>query len=116
MEFSLSVLRILNIHKCTLPFIGLLLGRPGSGKTANLRLLRKWYCTYSSDNFTPKAFQSHSTAVSSEEELEEIDMLPKLKNRLFLTPELAPTFSGKEEDNIMIVEDMDGMYVGVRRL
>jgi hypothetical protein len=98
LEFSLSILRILNINKCTLPFIGLLLGRPGAGKTIGLRLLRKWYCTFSSDNFTPKAFQSHSTAVSSKEELEEIDMLPKLKDRLFLTPELAPTFSGKEED------------------
>jgi len=98
LEFSLSILRILNIHKCTLPFIGLLLGRPGSGKTIGLRLLRKWYCTFSSDNFTPRAFQSHSTAVSSKEELEEIDMLPKLKDKIFLTPELAPTFSGKEED------------------
>lgn len=99
MEFSLSVLRILNLHKCTLPFIGLLLGRPGSGKTAVFRLLREWYCTFSSDNFTPRAFQSHTTSVSSKEELEKnIDMLPRMKNRLFLTLELAPTFSGKEED------------------
>ena len=33
LEFGLSNLRILNIDDCTLPMIGILLGRPGSGKT-----------------------------------------------------------------------------------
>jgi hypothetical protein len=76
LEFELSVMRILNIYGCTLPFIGIILGRPSSSKTATISLLRKWYCTYYSDNFTAKAFVSHSTAVASKEELEQIDMLP----------------------------------------
>ena len=97
LEFVLSVLRILNIHDCTLPFIGILLGRPSSYKTQIIKLLTKWYCCYYTDDFTAKAFVSHSTSVS-EEELAEIDMLPKIKNRLFLTPELAPTFTVKDED------------------
>jgi hypothetical protein len=34
----------------------------------------------------------------TEEELEENDLLPQMKNRLFLTPELAPIFTIKDED------------------
>ena len=97
LEFELSMLRILNIHGNTLPFIGLFLARPGSYKTQIISLPSDWYCTYYTDDFTAKSFVSHSTAVS-EEELEEIDMLPRIKNRLFLTPELAPIFTVKEED------------------
>jgi hypothetical protein len=97
LEFELSVLRILNINGCSLPFIGLLLGRPSSSKTQTLSLLSGWYCVYYTDDFTAKSFVSHSTSVSKEE-LAEIDMLPKIKNRLFLTPELAPMFTVKDED------------------
>jgi DNA-binding transcriptional ArsR family regulator len=97
LEFELSVLRILNILDCNLPFIGLLLGRPSSYKTQTLSLLRDWYCIYYTDDFTAKSFVSHSTSVPKEE-LAEIDMLPRIKNRLFLTPELAPMFTVKDED------------------
>ena len=98
LEFELSILSILNIEGCTLPFIGIILGRPSSGKTQIINLLKKWPCTYYTDNFTARAFVSHSTAVSSKEELEEIDLLPKIRNKLFLTPELSPTFTAKDED------------------
>ena len=97
LEFELSVLRILNILDCNLPFIGLLLSRPSSYKTAILNLLTEWYCVYYTDDFTAKSFVSHSTSVSKEE-LPEIDMLPKIKNRLLLTPELAPMFTVKDDD------------------
>jgi hypothetical protein len=97
LEFELSVLRILNISGCNLPFIGLLLGRPSSYKTQALSLLKEWYCVYYTDDFTAKSFVSHSTSVSKEE-LAEIDMLPRIKHRLFLTPELAPMFTVKDED------------------
>lgn len=92
LEFELSVLRILNIHGCTLPFIGIMLCRPGSYKTQIINLLTRWYCTYYTDDFTPKSFVSHSTGLS-DEELAKIDMLPRIRNRLFLTPELAPIFT-----------------------
>ena len=97
LEFELSALRILNIYGCSLPFIGLLLGRPSSCKTQTINLLSEWYCVYYTDDFTAKSFVSHSTSVSKEE-LTEIDMLPRIKNRLFLTPELAPMFTVKDED------------------
>jgi DNA-binding transcriptional ArsR family regulator len=98
LEFALSILRILNIEGCTLPFIGIILGRPSSGKTVIIDLLRKWYCSFYTDNFTARSFVSHSTAVASKEDLVEIDLLPKIKDKMFLTPELSPTFTAKDDD------------------
>ena len=98
LEFELSSLRILNIHECNLPFIGIILGRPSSYKTIVISLLKRWYCTFYTDSFSPKAWVTHTTAVDSEEELTKIDMLPKVKDRHFLTPELAPIFTIEEKD------------------
>ena len=98
LEFVLSILRILNIEGCTLPFIGIILGRPSSGKTVIIDLLRKWYCSFYTDNFTARSFVSHSTAVASKQDLQEIDLLPKIKDKMFLTPELSPTFTAKDDD------------------
>jgi hypothetical protein len=97
LEFELSISRILNIEDCTLPFIGIVLGKPSSYKTVIISLMKKWPDAFYTDNFTAKSFVSHSTAVNAEE-LGEIDMLPKIKNKLFLTPELSPMFTTKEED------------------
>jgi hypothetical protein len=71
-------------------------------KTVGIELFRKWRQTYYTDNFSAKSFVSHSTAVTKEQ-LEEIDMLPKIKNKLFLTPELAPMFAAKDEDLLQIL-------------
>lgn len=81
-----------------MPFIGIILGRPSSYKTVILNLLKPWYCTFYTDSFSPKAWVTHTTAVDSEQELMKIDMLPKVKNRHFLTPELAPIFTTDEKD------------------
>jgi len=97
LEFELSISRILNIEDCTLPFIGIVLGKPSSYKTVIISLMKKWPNTFYTDNFTARSLVSHSTAVNAEE-LGEIDMLPKIKNKLFLTPELSPMFTTKEED------------------
>ena len=102
LEFELSVSKILNIAGCTLPFAGIVLGRPSSLKTVGIELFRKWKHAFYTDNFSPKSFVSHSTAVSKEE-LEDIDMLPKIKNKLFLTPELSPIFAKKDEDLVEIL-------------
>ena len=81
LEFQLSIKTILNIKNCTLPFIGIILGRPGSQKTVGIELKRKERFTYYTDSFSAKAFVSHSTAVSREQ-LGAIDMLPKIRNKL----------------------------------
>lgn len=52
---------------------------------------------YRCDKFTPKSFVSHA-ANRPRKELSEVDMLPKLKNKVLLTKELAPIFRGREDD------------------
>lgn len=111
LEFALSIKTILNIKDCTLPFAGILLGSPSSLKTVSIELFRKWPQTYYTENFSAKSFVSHSTAVTRQE-LAEIDMLPKIKNKLFLTPELAPTFAAKDDDLIQILGIMTRILDG----
>ena len=96
-EFALSVRSILRSKNITLPFAGIILGPPSSLKTATIELFRNTRDTYYTDNFSAKSFVSHNTSVPREK-LVEIDLLPKIKDKLFLTPELSPTFSKKDEE------------------
>ena len=111
LEFELSIQKILNIKDCTLPFAGIILGVPSSLKTQCIELLRSWPNTFYTDNFSAKSFVSHTTAVPKEM-LEEIDLLPKIKNKCFLTPELAPTFAAKDDDLIQILGIMTRILDG----
>jgi hypothetical protein len=111
LEFDVSIKFILNIKDCTIPFAGILLGPPSSLKTVGIELFRKWPQTYYTDNFSARSFVSHSTAVTKEQ-LEEIDMLPKIRNKLFLTPELAPTFAAKDDDLIQVLGIMTRVLDG----
>jgi hypothetical protein len=52
---------------------------------------------YRSDKFTPKSFVSHAASISREK-LNEIDLLPRIRHRIFLVPELAPLFGLRNED------------------
>jgi hypothetical protein len=52
---------------------------------------------YRSDKFTPKSFVSHAASISRDR-LNEIDLLPRIRHRLFLIPELAPLFGLRNED------------------
>jgi hypothetical protein len=88
---------ILNIKDCSLPFAGILLGPASSLKTVSIELFRGRDHTFYTDNFSAKAFVSHNSAVNKNK-LKEIDMLPKISNKFFLTPELAPTFAQREEE------------------
>ena len=96
-EFALSVRSILRITKITLPFAGVILGPPSSLKTATIELFRNTKDTQYTDNFSAKSFVSHNTSVLREK-LAEVDLLPKIKDKLFLTPELSPTFSKRDEE------------------
>ena len=111
LEFELSILKVLNIKDCTLPFAGIILGVPSSLKTQCIELLRSWPKTFYTDNFSAKSFVSHTTAVPKEM-LTEIDLLPKIKNKCFLTPELAPTFAAKDDDLIQILGIMTRILDG----
>jgi hypothetical protein len=93
----LSIKCIINISKHTLPFAGIVLGAPSTLKTASLIMLSKWPQTFYTDHFTSRSLVSHTTGVARED-LPEVDMLPKWKNKFVLLPELAPTFTAKDED------------------
>jgi hypothetical protein len=98
LEFDLSIKNILHIKDCTLPFAGIVLGKPSSLKTVGIEMFRKSRHTYYTDDFTARSFVSHISGLS-EDELQKNDMLPKIKNKCFLTPELAPIFSAKDDDS-----------------
>lgn len=100
LELVLSVKSILNIKDITLPLFIILLGAASSLKTVAIQLLRNAvkYVFYT-DGFTPKSMVSHSTAVKREE-LDKIDMLPKIKNKMLLAPEMSPLFAKKDDELI----------------
>ena len=51
---------------------------------------------YRLDGFTSKSFVSHAASKTTSE-LTEIDLLPKIKDKLLITKELAPLFRGRED-------------------
>ena len=102
LEFDISVKTILNIADCSLPFCGIVLGPPSSNKTLGIELFRNSENVFYTDSFTPKSFVSHYTTVKKEE-LSEIDLLPKIKNKFFLAPELGPIFTVKDEQVIELL-------------
>ena len=102
LEFDLSIKNILHIKDCTLPFAGIVLGKPSSLKTVGIEIFRKSRHTFYTDKFSSKSFVSHSTGVPKEQ-LVQIDLLPKIKNKCFLTPELAPIFAARDDDLIEIL-------------
>ena len=61
LEFELSIQKILNIKNCTLPFAGIVLGKPSSFKTVSIELFRKSINVFYTDSFSAKAFVSHNT-------------------------------------------------------
>lgn len=97
LEFSLSVKNVLNLSDNTLPFAGFLLGAPSSLKTVTVELFRTYWHSKYRDDFSPKAFVSHYSGLT-EDDLQKNDLLPVIRYKLFLTPELAPLFTGNEDD------------------
>jgi hypothetical protein len=97
LDFELAVKTILNIQDITLPFMGIIFAVPSSLKTAFFKFLRILWYSYYTDKFTARAFVSHSANVAKEKLLE-IDMLPQIKDKILLTPELSALFTGKDDD------------------
>jgi len=86
------------IKDVTNPFSLIIVGQPSSGKTINLNFFggvnKK---VHESDTFTKQAFVSNISS-KTKGELEETDLLPRLKNKVWLLKDLAPTFSKSEEE------------------
>lgn len=82
-----------------------LIGSPASEKTTDLSFFYGHDLAYLSDDFTPKAFVSHSANVK-EEKLKDVDLLPKITNKVLISPELAPLFEAPKDkllDNFSIL-------------
>lgn len=97
LEMCLAARAILEIKGITLPLMIVILAPPSSGKTTVLMLIEFMPKAYSLDSFTPRAFQSHY-ASKRKEDLDRDDLLTKIKDKIFLTPDLAPLFSARDED------------------
>jgi hypothetical protein len=81
-------------------------GGPSTGKTTVASMFEGATITvqgkpqplcYRSDKFTPAAFVSQAANRTSEE-LKNVDLLPRIKDKVLLTPELAPIFRGKDDE------------------
>ena len=97
LEFALSVKTIINIKGIDLPFIGIILGPASSMKTVAVDLFKGYKHTFYTDHFSPRSLVSHNSGMT-EKQLRKIDLLPKIRNKNFLTPELSPMFSIKDDD------------------
>jgi len=97
LEICLAIRAILEIKGITLPLMVVILGPPSSGKSTVLLLIELVPKAYSLDKFTPRAFQSHM-AGKRKADLEKDDLLTRIKDQIFLTPDLAPLFSARDED------------------
>jgi len=97
LEICLATRAILEIKGITLPLMVVILGPPSSGKSTVLILIELVPKAYSLDKFTPRAFQSHM-AGKRKVDLEKDDLLTRIKDQIFLTPDLAPLFSARDED------------------
>jgi hypothetical protein len=101
---ALSVFGAMTLKNRTRPLSLIFEGCSGAGKTAVLQMAfplstepNTSQFVYRSDKFTPKAFVTHSSNVKAED-LPKMDLLPKLRNRVLITKELAPIFRGRAEE------------------
>ena len=77
------------ISGITQVFTLIFMGNPSSYKSTILEIVSILPDCYVSDAFTPKSFVSHS-ANSKKNELEKVDLLPRIRHKTLITSELAP--------------------------
>lgn len=98
----LAVKAITLIDGVGLPFMLVLLGPPSSGKSTIIAMIASLPDALSVDSFTPKALVSHY-ASKLKEDLEKDDLLKQIADKIFLTPDLAPLFSSRDDKLIEII-------------
>jgi hypothetical protein len=108
-EAGLSVIGQLLIEDIKNPFALVYVDVPSSGKTITLNFFSSAKdLIYTTDNFTPASFVSHS-ANRKKEDLEKNDMLPQIQYRTMVIRDLAPIFAKRDED----VQAMLGIMIRV---
>lgn len=87
------------------------IGNPAGMKTTIDSLFYGFDFSFLCDSFTPASFVSHATNVKKEN-LHENDLLPKIKDKCLITPELAPLFESQRDKLIenfaMLTRVLDG--------
>jgi hypothetical protein len=99
-EICLSVVAQLLLNDVSNPFALALVDVPASGKTITLNFFDVvTELVYTTDNFTPAAFVSHATNVKRED-LEKVDLLPRIRYHTLVVRELGSVFGAKDDDLI----------------
>lgn len=97
-EIGLSIISQILITEITNPFALVLVDVPSAGKTITINFFSEINeLTYASDKFTPASFVSNASNVKKEK-LAEIDLLPRLKYKMFLIRDLSTIFSKRDDD------------------
>jgi hypothetical protein len=96
-DVGLSVCASLLLADNVNPVAVVYVGPPAAGKTTVVNMFADHELTCVSDSFTPASFVSNAANVTKEQ-LAKVDLLPRIKHKVFITPELAPIFRGKEDE------------------
>jgi len=97
-EVCLSVIAQLLLNDVSNPFALALVDVPSSGKTITLNFFGgEPELTYTSDNFSPASFVSHASNVKRED-LDDVDLLPRIRYRTLIVRELGPVFGANDDD------------------
>jgi hypothetical protein len=91
---TFAQLKIKDISNCSfLTFIG----SPASRKTTMLGWFSNLPTTVLCDEFSPASFVSHYAGKTEEELKTKVDLLPQIKGKVLITPELGPTYTQPRE-------------------
>lgn len=96
LKACLAVKAQMLIEGITLPFFLILVGKSSGSKTTILGCMEVLPESFKTFNITAKSFVSHIANVK-EEDLAKIDLLPKIKDKTLITPELGTMFSERED-------------------
>lgn len=96
-DAGLAVAATLLLEANANPVALVYVGGPSSSKTTVADMFTDHPRCYRSDSFTPAAFVSQA-ANRGTKELASVDLLPRIKHKVLITPELAPIFRGKPDD------------------
>ena len=121
-DMALSVSATLLLAKNTNPTALICVGGASSSKTTVADMFADADVTvsdqpephnlfYLSDSFSPAAFVSQAASRRTNE-LAKVDLLPRIRHRVLVTPELAPVFRGKDDELVktfkIITRVLDG--------
>jgi len=110
-EVSLSLYGQLLIKDVVNPCAVVLVDVPSSGKTISLNMFSGLSQSYTTDNFTPSSFVSQAANVKKEK-LGEVDLLPRIKDKVLIVRDLAPLFGQRDDDLLrsmgVLTRVMDG--------